>query len=73
MTTMRRPYYYHGGEEVAADGRTIVSSIMQGDRCWPGCWSKKICIVPRDRVRIIVGKLNDGIYDAEIEAIEELK
>lgn len=57
---MKRDEFYHAGEDVSDDGKTIVSVVNQAAPAgWASCWDKRVGTVPRDQVRDVV-RLNEN-------------
>ncbi len=50
--------FYHAGEDVADDGKTIVAVIAHHHPGWASCWDERVCTVPRERVVETVKRLN---------------
>jgi hypothetical protein len=58
MHMIQPPEFYHAGEDVADDGKTIVAVINQHNPPWASCWDKRVCAVPRSQVAEVVRRLN---------------
>lgn len=63
--------FYHAGEDIADDGKTIIAVINRHYPGWASCWDKRVCTVSLKQVAIIIKRLN--IHPELVELIEGIK